>query len=79
MAAHPVEVDALTQRYHRAERPAVDRLSFLVERGEILGLLGPNGAGKTTTLHALLGLLKPTAGTVRVFGRSPFDERTRVL
>jgi ABC-2 type transport system ATP-binding protein len=44
-----------------------------------VGLLGPNGAGKTTTLHAILGLLQPTAGVVRVFGRCPFRHRTQVL
>ena len=79
MSEISVEVHELTHRYHRAKRPAVDRLSFVVARGEILGLLGPNGAGKTTTLHALLGLLQPTAGSVHVFGRSPFHERTQVL
>jgi ABC-2 type transport system ATP-binding protein len=77
--AHPLEIRGLTHRYHRAERPAVDGLDLTVAEGEIVGLLGPNGAGKTTTLHAVLGLLQPTAGTVRVFGRSPVDDRTRVL
>lgn len=53
---------------------AVDRVSFRVSEGNILGLLGANGAGKTTTLHMVLGLLKPTSGEVRVMGRSPFRE-----
>jgi ABC-2 type transport system ATP-binding protein len=48
---------------------AVDDVSFTVERGQVLGLLGPNGAGKTTTLRMLLGLIAPTAGELRVFGR----------
>ena len=47
---------------------AVDGVSFRVERGQVLGLLGPNGAGKTTTLRVLMGLILPTAGSVRVFG-----------
>ena len=47
---------------------AVDGVSFRVERGQVLGLLGPNGAGKTTTLRVLMGLILPTAGTIRVFG-----------
>jgi len=45
---------------------AVDDVSFAVKRGEIVGLLGPNGAGKTTTINMILGLLEPTAGTVRI-------------
>jgi ABC-2 type transport system ATP-binding protein len=44
-----------------------------VRRGEIFGLVGPNGSGKTTTLKLLLGLIKPTAGTIDVFGRGPRD------
>ncbi|MGH6665224.1 MAG: metal ABC transporter ATP-binding protein [Pseudolabrys sp.] len=45
--------------------------SFAVEAGEFIGVLGPNGAGKTTLMRAILGLLPPSAGSVRVFGRSP--------
>ncbi|MEJ2887240.1 alpha/beta fold hydrolase [Actinomycetospora aeridis] len=48
---------------------AVDDVSFTVERGQVLGLLGPNGAGKTTTLRMLLGLIAPTSGELRIFGR----------
>lgn len=47
---------------------AVDRLDLTVEKGEIFGFLGPNGAGKTTTVKMLTGLLRPTAGTIRVAG-----------
>jgi ABC-2 type transport system ATP-binding protein len=77
--AHPLEIRGLVHRYRRAEQPAVDGLNLTVAAGEIVGLLGPNGAGKTTTLHAVLGLLQPTAGSVRVFGHSPVDDRARVL
>jgi ABC-2 type transport system ATP-binding protein len=49
-------------------RPAVDRLSLTVRRGELYALLGPNGAGKTTTLRMVTGLLAPDAGTVEVLG-----------
>jgi ABC-2 type transport system ATP-binding protein len=45
---------------------ALDDVSFSVARGEILGLLGPNGAGKTTTINMVLGVLEPTAGSVRI-------------
>src|SRR6266545_2161394 len=58
---------------------AVDGVTFTVESGEIVGLLGPNGAGKTTTLHAVLGLVTPDAGAVRLFGQDVFTHRTEVL
>lgn len=45
--------------------------SFAIEQGEFIGVLGPNGAGKTTLMRAILGLLPPTEGDVRVFGRAP--------
>ena len=45
--------------------------SFTIEPGEFIGVLGPNGAGKTTLMRAILGLLPPSAGIVRVFGRAP--------
>ena len=50
---------------------AVDGIDVEIRRGETVALLGPNGAGKTTSISMLLGLLKPTAGTVEVFGQSP--------
>lgn len=46
-------------------------VSFAIEPGEFIGVLGPNGAGKTTLMRAILGLLPPSAGTLRVFGRTP--------
>src|SRR5919202_663322 len=52
---------------------AVDGLDLHVGRGETVALLGPNGAGKSTTVSAVLGLLHPDAGTVRVLGRTPAD------
>jgi ABC-2 type transport system ATP-binding protein len=59
-----VEVRDLSKRY--GELLAVDRVSFSVERGEVVGFLGPNGAGKTTTLRMITGFLPPSEGTVRV-------------
>lgn len=58
---------------------AVEDLSFRLERGQILGLLGPNGAGKTTTIQMLLGILKPSAGTVSVFGLDLATDRSAIL
>lgn len=58
---------------------AVHDLSFAVKKGEIVGLLGANGAGKTTTLHMLLGLTKPTSGTIRLFGRDIETDRVAIL
>ena len=48
---------------------AVAELSFPSPRGRTVALLGPNGAGKTTTIAMLLGLLEPTAGTIRILGQ----------
>ena len=50
------------------DKIAVDRISFEVSRGEIVGLLGPNGAGKTTTISMILGVLQPDSGSIHVDG-----------
>mgnify|MGYP001141196931 CR=1 FL=1 len=65
----PVETEGLTKRY--GALTAVDDLHLTVRAGEVYGFLGPNGAGKTTALRMLLGLVRPSAGTVRLFGRPP--------
>ncbi|GAA3278720.1 ABC transporter ATP-binding protein [Nesterenkonia halobia] len=57
----------LTRRYRGAA--AVDQLDLRLVRGEVYGFLGPNGAGKTTTMRMLMGLVRPTAGSIRLFGR----------
>ncbi|WP_344677473.1 alpha/beta fold hydrolase [Saccharopolyspora taberi] len=64
----PLVIKGLTKSY-AGEDPAVDDVSMRVESGQIVGLLGANGAGKTTTLRLLLGLLRPTSGEIRLFGR----------
>ena len=69
MSEKVIEVKNLTKRYK--ELVAVDDLSFDVKKGEILGLLGPNGSGKSTTIKMILGLLYPTRGTLKVFGKDP--------
>jgi len=62
-----IEARSLTKRY--GDKVAVDDLSFSVEPGKITGFLGPNGAGKTTTMRLILGLDRPTRGTVTVHGK----------
>src|SRR3989449_5198677 len=61
---------------------AVDDLSFQVAPAEIVGLIGPNGAGKTTTLRSLAGILRPTAGHVRIDGhdlvQDPIEAKRRL-
>jgi ABC-2 type transport system ATP-binding protein len=62
-----ISVAALTKRFP-GEVLAVDDLTFGVASGQVCGMLGPNGAGKTTTLRVLLGLVRPTSGSVSIFG-----------
>jgi branched-chain amino acid transport system ATP-binding protein len=63
-----LELDGVDVRYGRVA--AVRRLTLSVGEGEIVGLIGPNGAGKSTTLHAIVGLLPPSAGEIRLRGES---------
>ena len=63
-----VELDGLSKSYPGLERPAVDRLSLTLRRGDIFGFVGPNGAGKTTTIKMLLNLARPDGGSGRIFG-----------
>ncbi|MBL8928333.1 MAG: alpha/beta fold hydrolase [Pseudonocardia sp.] len=65
--ARPLEIHDLAKTYRGGFR-AVRGVSFDVERGMVLGLLGPNGAGKTTVLRMLMGLIRPTAGSIHAFG-----------
>jgi ABC-2 type transport system ATP-binding protein len=62
-----LEVRDLTKKF--GDLVAVEDLSFVVRRGDVYGFLGPNGSGKSTTIRAVLGLVKPTSGEIRVFGR----------
>src|SRR2546422_3967801 len=64
-----IEIKNLTRRYGKVE--AVNGLSLRVETGRCYGFFGRNGAGKTTTIKCLLNLLRPSSGTVRVFGLDP--------
>ena len=61
-----IEVRNLVKKF--GDFTAVDRVSFAVQRGEVVGYLGPNGSGKTTTMRLLLGLLRPSEGSATVLG-----------
>jgi zinc/manganese transport system ATP-binding protein len=64
-----IELDRVTIRI--GGRSVLADTSFAIKRGEFIGVLGPNGAGKTTLMRAILGLIPPSAGDLRVFGRAP--------
>jgi ABC-2 type transport system ATP-binding protein len=73
----PIEARGLVKRY--GDITAVDGVDLTVDAGDIFGYLGPNGAGKTTSLRMLLGLIRPTAGSARLFGRDPHVDGARAL
>ena len=77
MSAMPIEARGLVKRY--GEVTAVDDVDLTVGAGEVYGYLGPNGAGKTTSLRMLLGLIRPDAGSAKLFGRDPLVEGARAL
>ena len=64
-----IALDHVTLRV--SDRAVLSDVSFDIEAGEFIGVLGPNGAGKTTLMRAILGLLSPDGGSVKVFGRTP--------
>ncbi len=67
MEGNVLEVNNLVKEFGQAR--VVDKVSFVVPRGKVIGLLGPNGAGKTTTIHMLLGITAFTSGRIKYFGR----------
>jgi ABC-2 type transport system ATP-binding protein len=69
------ELTNVTHRY--GAHTALRNLSLTLRAGEVVALLGPNGAGKTTAVKLMLGLLQPSEGEVKVFGRSPSERATR--
>src|SRR5947208_14830045 len=73
-----ISVETLVKRYKKADRNAVDGITFDVQAGEFFALLGPNGAGKTTTISILTTTLAPTAGAARIDGRDIARESSAV-
>jgi ABC-2 type transport system ATP-binding protein len=72
-----LRVSGLCKRY--GERLVVDHLNLEVRRGEVFGFLGPNGAGKTTTIRMILGLVRPTDGSIEILGRDLADDPASTL
>jgi len=72
-----IETKDLNKKYRG--RYAVRNLNLEIGRGEIYGFLGPNGAGKTTTIRMLLGLIRPTMGSIHIFGKDLRKEKLNIL
>jgi ABC-type multidrug transport system ATPase subunit len=72
-----IQVDHLTKTF--GNFTSVDNLSFSVSEGEVYGFLGQNGAGKSTTIRMLLSLIKPTSGSIKIFGKSIIEDREGIL
>ena len=75
--ATPVAARGLVKRY--GDLVAVDGVDLTVEHGDVFGYLGPNGAGKTTSLRMFLGLIRPSGGSVHLFGRDPLIDGAKAL
>jgi ABC-2 type transport system ATP-binding protein len=74
-ASLPLEIRDLSKSF--GDRRALDGVTLSLSPGEILGLLGPNGAGKTTLVRSVAGRVRPDGGTLRIFGKEPFDDGAR--
>ena len=72
-----IETNKLTKNF--GSRKVVDHVDLQVKKGEIYGFLGPNGAGKTTTIRMLLGLARPTKGSIHIFGKDVRTEKLAIL
>jgi len=72
-----IEITSLTKRFK--DVLAVDDLSFSIQRGDVFGFLGPNGAGKSTTIRMVLSLIAPTAGEIKIFGKTLTNHRKEIL
>jgi ABC-2 type transport system ATP-binding protein len=71
-----LKVDNITKKF--GTLTALDRISFEMEQGEVLGFIGPNGAGKTTTIRILLGILKASSGNAVIFGKDVWNDAVEI-
>ena len=72
-----IRTDNLTKYYGKAR--GIINLNLSVEEGECFGFIGPNGAGKSTTIRTLLGLIRPTSGSAKIFGKDVVKEKREIL
>ena len=77
MSQPPLNIRNLTKSF--GDTIAVNDVSLTIKAGEILGLLGANGAGKSTAMQMMLGLIKPTSGSIEIFGKDLENERIEIL
>ena len=77
MSSLAIEINNLSKQYRNTL--AVKNINFKINKGAIIGLLGPNGCGKSTTIGMMLGLIKPTSGTVIINGQNIENNRTSLL
>ena len=77
MSTATIKISNLTKQYKNAL--AVKEINFEINKGKIMGLLGPNGCGKSTTIGMMLGLIKPTSGSVTINGLNIENNRTNLL
>jgi ABC-2 type transport system ATP-binding protein len=77
LSSEQITCSGLTKRFRNLT--AVDGLDLEVSRGDVFGFLGPNGAGKSTTLRMMVGLIKPTSGSVSVLGHDVWREHVRAM
>ena len=77
MSGIAIEINNLYKQYRNTL--AVKNIDFKINKGEIIGLLGPNGCGKSNTIGMMLGLIKPTSGTVVINGQNIENNRTKLL
>ena len=72
-----IEISGLSKRFKDVH--AVNEVDFKVYKGDVFGFLGPNGAGKSTTIRMILSLISPTAGSIKIFGKSLIEHRKEIL
>ena len=75
MSSTVIEINNLAKQFNNVL--AVKNINFKINRGKIIGLLGPNGCGKSTTIGMMLGLIKPTSGSVFINGKDIDNEKNR--